>query len=111
MPESMEGVTPEAWRRLVAHEYAYRAALEEAHRRVRAELDRPRERYVSHLGVTVVGSFVFGVITVCLFALGFGWWSLLPVALLVPALVLAAHFARRVLRLEGTDGSPPGRGD
>lgn len=111
MPESMEGVSPEDWERLVAHEYEYRAVLDEAHRRVRAELDRPRERYLSHLGVTVVGLFVFGVITVCLFALGFGWWSLLPVVLVVPALVLAVHFARRILRAEGTGSSPPRRAD
>ncbi|MGW0840071.1 hypothetical protein ACWD26_07890 [Streptomyces sp. NPDC002787] len=107
----MEGVSPEDWERLVAHEYEYRAALAEAHRRVRAELDRPRERYLSHLGVTVVASFVFGVIAVCLFALRFGWWSLLPVALVVPALVLAVHFVRRILRPEGTDSSSSGRAD
>ncbi|MDX3588941.1 hypothetical protein OG920_46145 [Streptomyces europaeiscabiei] len=105
MPESMEGVSPEDWELLVAHEYTYRAALDGARRHVETELDRPREQDLSHLSITIVASLVFGVIAVALSVIGFGWWSLLPVALLAPAFALALHFARRVLR-----PGPEGRG-
>ncbi|MCX4821560.1 hypothetical protein OG883_17000 [Streptomyces sp. NBC_01142] len=106
MPESMEGVSAEDWGLLVEHEYTHRAALDEARRNVEAELARPRERNLSNLGITVVASLVFGVIAVALFTMGFGWWSLLPVAMLVPALVLALHFAPRVLRPEPETPGP-----
>lgn len=115
MPESMEGVSPEDWELLVAHEYAYRAALDEARRHVEAELDRPHERHLSYMGITIVSSLVFGVIAVALFMIGVGWWSMLPVALLAPALVLALYSARRVLRAaregraSGTSDSGPPR--
>ncbi|MGN9796221.1 hypothetical protein ACTMTU_34750 [Streptomyces sp. OZ13] len=105
MPEYMEGVSAEDWRLMVEHEYAHRAALDEARRNVEAELARPQERNLSNLSITVVASIVFGIIAVALFTIGFGWWSLLPVALLVPALVLALHFTRQVLGPE-----PEGRG-
>ncbi|MFF1416130.1 hypothetical protein [Streptomyces sp. NPDC058280] len=103
MPEYMEGVSTEDWRLLMEHEYKRRAALDEARRNVEAELARPRERHLSHLGINIVASLVFGVIAVALFAMGLGWWSLLPAAPLVPALVLALHFARRVLRPDPDD--------
>ncbi|MFF1713990.1 hypothetical protein [Streptomyces sp. NPDC058268] len=101
----MKGVSPENWELLVAHEYTYRAALDEARRHVEAELDRPHQRHLSYMGITIVFSLVFGVIAVALFMIGFGWWSLLPIALPAPALVLALCFARRVLR-----AGPEGRG-
>lgn len=106
MPEYMEGVNTEDWRLLMEHEYAHRAALDEARLHVEAELDRPRERNLSNLSITSVASLVFGIITVALFAMGFGWRSLLPVALLVPALALAFHFAGQVLRSEPEDRGP-----
>ncbi|GGU94308.1 hypothetical protein GCM10010275_34720 [Streptomyces litmocidini] len=98
MPEYMEGVSPENWNVLVQHEYMRQSALERARRNVEAELARPREQNLSNLGVTVVATSVFGIISVAMFAIGFGWWALLPLSLLVPALALGLHFTRRVIR-------------
>ncbi|MEU6946522.1 hypothetical protein ABZ957_15020 [Streptomyces sp. NPDC046316] len=71
------------------HEYMHRAALGETRRTIEAELARPHERDLSILGVTAVASFAFSIIAAALVAIGLGWWSLLPAALLVPALALA----------------------
>ncbi|MEV7568017.1 hypothetical protein [Streptomyces tanashiensis] len=104
MPEYMDGVSSEDWRVVVEHEYVYRAALDEARRNVEAELARPHERNLSNLGVSAVATFVFGTMSAALFALGFSWWSLLPLALLVPALVLGLYFGRKVIQ-EGADSA------
>ncbi|WP_328506973.1 hypothetical protein [Streptomyces sp. NBC_00391] len=112
MPESMPGVSLEEWERpeneqlrenwelLQAHEYAHRAALEEARHHVRAELARPRERNLSRLGVGVTASFAFGAITVILSTRGLGWWILLPVGPLLPAVALTLRYTWTVLRPE-----------
>lgn len=46
---------------------------------------------------------MFGVIAVALFATGFGQWSILPLALLVPAFLLALRYALLVLRAGAQD--------
>ncbi|MEU9178515.1 hypothetical protein AB0C90_16995 [Streptomyces sp. NPDC048550] len=105
MPPHLEGVGPENWHRLLEHERVRLAALDAARLQVEAELDRPRERSLSNLGVTAVASVVFGVIAVALFATGFGQWSILPLALLVPAFLLALRYTLLVLRA-GTQERP-----
>ncbi|WP_369777409.1 hypothetical protein [Streptomyces sp. R33] len=105
MPPHLEGVGSENWQRLLENERVRRAALDAARRHVEAELARPRERNLSNLCVTAVAAVVFGVIAVALFATGFGQWSILPLALLVPAFLLALRYALLVLRA-GTQGQP-----
>ncbi|TDU75024.1 hypothetical protein EDD91_1690 [Streptomyces sp. KS 21] len=105
MPPHLEGVGSENWQRLLENERVRRAALDAARRHVEAELARPRERNLSNLGVTAVAAVVFGVIAVALFATGFGQWSILPLALLVPAFLLALRYALLVLRA-GTQDQP-----
>lgn len=98
MPEHMEGVSAENWRLLMEHEYMHRSALEEARLHVEAELERPRERNLSNLSITVVASLVFGIIATSFFALGFKLLGFLSVSLLVPTLVMVPYFARSALR-------------
>ncbi|MEV6384496.1 hypothetical protein AB0M31_34390 [Streptomyces sp. NPDC051773] len=88
------------WELLRAHEYAHRAALEEARHHVRAELARPHERNLSHLGVGVAASFAFGAITVILSTRGVGWWIFLPAGLLLSAVALTLRYTWTVLRPE-----------
>ncbi|MFE2147336.1 hypothetical protein ACFXA3_37360 [Streptomyces sp. NPDC059456] len=98
MPPHLEGVSAENWQLLRQHERFRLQALEAARREVEAELARPRERNLSNLGVTVTASSAFGVIALALFAMGLGPWSLLPLALLVPAALLAGVYGLLVLR-------------
>ncbi|KOU26851.1 hypothetical protein ADK52_09000 [Streptomyces sp. WM6372] len=97
VPPHLEGVSPENWRLLREHERVHRMALDVARRQVDAELARPRERNLSNLGVTVVASVAFGIIALALFTMGLGPWSLLPLALLVPAVLLAVGYGLLVL--------------
>ncbi|MFD5506729.1 hypothetical protein ACFWIB_03000 [Streptomyces sp. NPDC127051] len=99
MPPHLEGVSARDWQLLQEHERVRRTALDAARRQVEAELARPRERNLSNLGVTVVASVAFGIIAVALFAMGLGPWSLLPLALLVPAVLLAVGYGLLVFRI------------
>ncbi|WP_406185852.1 hypothetical protein [Streptomyces sp. NBC_01006] len=99
MPPHLEGVSPENWQLLQEHERVRREALDVARRQVEAELARPRERNLSNLGVTVVASVAFGIISVALFTMGLGPWSLLVLALLVPAVLLAVGYGMLVLSI------------
>ncbi|MFE3719228.1 hypothetical protein [Streptomyces cyaneofuscatus] len=93
-------------------EYARRRALDQARFRIQAELARPRERALSHLTVSTVAAGVFGSIALAFVLMGFGWWVLAPVGLVLPALFTGVYFgleARRAPR-EGivTPPRPPG---
>ncbi|MFK0044547.1 hypothetical protein ACIQU4_10635 [Streptomyces sp. NPDC090741] len=99
MPPHLEGVSTRNWQLLQEHERVRRMALDVARRQVEAELARPRERNLSNLGVTVVASVAFGIIAVALFTMGLGPWSLLVLALLVPAVLLAVGYGLLVFSI------------
>lgn len=107
LPRRMEGVPDNAWEILIGREYARRQALEQARSRIQAELARPREGALSHLTVSTVAVGVFGSIALAFVLMGFGWWALAPVGLLIPALYTGVHFGLKARRTPG-EGSGTG---
>ncbi|MFW3461270.1 hypothetical protein ACN24K_11290 [Streptomyces microflavus] len=98
MPSRMEGVPDNVWGMMMEEEGMRRHERELARVRIVAELARPRERALSHLSIAVTSSAVFGGIALSLLLMGRGWWSLAPVALLLPALFSGVYFGLEARR-------------
>ncbi|WP_146225933.1 hypothetical protein ACQ9ZG_19380 [Streptomyces araujoniae] len=92
MPRRMEGVPDDVWMIMLEEEGMRRYERDRARIRVEAELARPHERAVSHMSLAAMSSAVFGGIALALLVMGFGWWSLVPVTLMLPAVFSAVYF-------------------
>ncbi|WP_145499417.1 hypothetical protein [Streptomyces sp. CFMR 7] len=101
MPRQMEGVPDDVWMIMLEEEGIRRYERDRARIRIEAELARPLERAVSHLSIAAMSSAVFGGIALALLLMGFGWWSLTPVPLMLPALFSAVYFGVQARRGAG----------
>ncbi|MEW5536404.1 hypothetical protein ACWGH7_05660 [Streptomyces cyaneofuscatus] len=107
MPLRMEGVPDDVWMMMLEEEGMRRQERDHARIRVEAELARPHERAVSHMSIAAMSSTVFGAIALTLLLMGFGWWSLTPVTLMLPAVFSTVYFGLEARRSFG-DGTRNG---